>query len=58
MTQNFVSDFVRLLVDKKLYGTPKTGGGVSLNGARTTPPPEKNEGRRGDGTDFIFLHFR
>ena len=58
MTQNFGYDFVRLLVDNKLYGTNKKKWRGLINGARTTPPPMHNEGRGGAGADFNFLHFR
>ena len=56
MTQNFGSDLVRLLVDKKLNGTRKKKCRGLINGAPTTPPPSITR-LGGDAADFIFLHF-
>ena len=56
MTQNFGSDLVRLLVDKKLHGTRKKKCRGLINGAPTTQPPSITR-LGGDATDFIFLHF-
>ena len=55
MTQNFGSDFVRSLVDKKLYGTTKKNWWGLINGAPTTHPPKAHRGSR--RKDFVFSSF-
>ena len=55
MTQNFGSDSVRSLVDKKLYGTTKKNWWGLINGAPTTHPPKAHRGSR--RKDFVFSSF-